>query len=415
MSSNHILYLSYDGMTDPLGQSQVLPYLSGLSRLGFSFSLISFEKSDRFELGKQAIQQVCDHFGISWYPLNYTQRPPVISKLKDLLMLWRLVRTLHHTNPIALVHCRSYITSLIGLRMKKKWGIPFLFDMRGFWADERIDGKIWDLKNPLYRSIYRFFKKKERQFIEGADHTISLTEQARSIIHDWSRLKGQPVPITVIPCCVDLQHFDPCSITSIAKLDLRSRLNIPISAPVLTYVGSIGTWYMLPEMMAFFVCWLNKFPDSIFLFISQDDPTSIIKQAVKLGVPVDKIKICGAKRSEMPLFISISDCSLFFIKPVFSKKASSPTKQGEIMSMGVPVICNSGVGDTDSVIRAWHSGLLVDRFTQENYDEVIDSFYRSKFDPAEIRKGAQDYFSLEEGVSRYSRVYEMLLSEYQSN
>jgi glycosyltransferase involved in cell wall biosynthesis len=402
-------------MSDPLGQSQVLPYLCGLSQLGYSFSLISFEKPDRFPLDKQPIQQVCDQYGITWYPLNYTQRPPVISTLKDLLTLWKLVQTIHHSNPISLVHCRSYITSLIGLRMKKKWGVPFLFDMRGFWADERVDGKIWNLKNPLYRSIYRFFKKKEKQFIEGADHTISLTEQARSIIHEWPRLKRQPVPITVIPCCVDLKHFDPSSTTSDAKLDLRRRLNINNSAPVLSYVGSIGTWYMLPEMMAFFVRWLNKFPDSIFLFISQDDPTSIMKQATKVGVPVDKIRICGANRSEMPLFISISDCSLFFIKPVFSKKASSPTKQGEIMSMGVPVICNSGVGDTDSVIRTWHSGLLVDRFTQENYDEVIDAFCKSKFDPVEIRKGAQDYFSLEEGVSRYRRVYEMLLGEIQSD
>ena len=42
MAAN-ILYLSYDGMTDPLGQSQVLPYLAGLSKKGFRFHLISFE------------------------------------------------------------------------------------------------------------------------------------------------------------------------------------------------------------------------------------------------------------------------------------------------------------------------------------------------------------------------------------
>ncbi len=31
----HILYISYDGMTDPLGQSQVLPYLKGLAKKGY--------------------------------------------------------------------------------------------------------------------------------------------------------------------------------------------------------------------------------------------------------------------------------------------------------------------------------------------------------------------------------------------
>ena len=39
------LYLSYDGISDPLGQSQVLPYLKGLARLGHKIHLISFEKN----------------------------------------------------------------------------------------------------------------------------------------------------------------------------------------------------------------------------------------------------------------------------------------------------------------------------------------------------------------------------------
>jgi glycosyltransferase involved in cell wall biosynthesis len=199
--------------------------------------------------------------------MAYSRKPPVLSTLKDLFLLRRDVQKLHHENSYDALHCRSYITALIGQWMKRRFGVKWIFDMRGFWADERVDGKIWDLKNPLYRWVYRFFKKKERQFIEEADHIISLTDQARSIIHSWTIVPGQPVPITVIPCCVDLKHFDPYSITSDAKLDLRRRLNIHNSTAILSYVGSIGTWYMLPEMMEFFICWLNKFPDSIFLFI----------------------------------------------------------------------------------------------------------------------------------------------------
>ena len=53
----HVLYLSYDGMTDPLGQSQVLPYIIGLSQEGFQFTLISFEKKDRYESHKHIIEQ----------------------------------------------------------------------------------------------------------------------------------------------------------------------------------------------------------------------------------------------------------------------------------------------------------------------------------------------------------------------
>jgi len=147
-----------------------------------------------------------------------------------------------------------------------------------------------------------------------------------------------------------------------------------------------------------------------FLFISQDDPAIILQEAIKQGVSLDKIRISGAIRPDMPTYISISDCSVFFIKPVFSKKASSPTKQGEIMAMGVPVICNSGVGDTDSVIRAWNSGLLVDQFTSTSYDQVINDFQKAHFDTHAMRNGAVAFFSLDEGVNRYKNVYERILS-----
>ena len=39
-------------MTDPLGQSQVIPYLQGLSKKGYQFYLLSCEKPEAFEKNK---------------------------------------------------------------------------------------------------------------------------------------------------------------------------------------------------------------------------------------------------------------------------------------------------------------------------------------------------------------------------
>ena len=62
----HILYLSYDGMTDPLGQSQVLPYIIGLTKAGYSFHLVSFEKPDRYnQFSKSARTSMSENFDIS--------------------------------------------------------------------------------------------------------------------------------------------------------------------------------------------------------------------------------------------------------------------------------------------------------------------------------------------------------------
>ena len=44
-----ILYITFDGITDPLGRSQILPYLAGLSKMGHTIHILSQEKKDQFE------------------------------------------------------------------------------------------------------------------------------------------------------------------------------------------------------------------------------------------------------------------------------------------------------------------------------------------------------------------------------
>lgn len=406
-----VLYLSYDGMTDPLGQSQVLPYLIGLSKKGYQFTLISFEKAERFDKEKAIIEKICYDNHIDWHPLSYTKTPPILSTLKDIRSLKNKIIVLQRINPFLIVHCRSYITSLAGLWMKKKWGVKFVFDMRGFWADERVDGGLWNLKNPLFKTVYNYFKKKEKQFFEIADHTISLTHNAKQEIHSWKNVKGQPVPVQVIPCCVDLDLFDPATINSSKIADKKNELSISVNVSVLLYIGSIGTWYMLQEMLAFFKRWLKNEPCAIFLFVTNDNAEHILAQAAAAGISGDNIRIRSASRTEVPLLISLCDYSIFFIKPVFSKKASSPTKQAEIMAMGKPVICNSGVGDTDRVVKQYHSGILIDKFTDADYDMAIKSGIKeTKFNNDAIREGAKDFFSLEQGIKRYEDVYIKVLN-----
>ena len=141
----NVLYLSYDGMTDPLGQSQVIPYLAGLTKHGYKFTIISFEKFDNYQKRYASIASILKQTSINWAPLTYHKSPPVISTLYDLLMLRNKAIALHKKEKFQLVHCRSYVTSIIGLHLKKTFGIKFIFDMRGYWADERVDGKIWNV------------------------------------------------------------------------------------------------------------------------------------------------------------------------------------------------------------------------------------------------------------------------------
>lgn len=408
MDVKRIIYLSYDGMTDPLGQSQVLPYIIGLKEKGYNFTLISFEKRERFEKGKSAIEINCQENDIQWHPLLYTKTPPILSTLKDLRILKNKIKELHKANPFHIVHCRSYITALAGVWMKRKWGVKLIFDMRGFWADERVDGGLWKLKNPLFASIYRYFKGKEREFLISADHTIALTNVAKQEISSWET-NSRFGPVDVIPCCVDLNLFDPSSINAHQAKTIRTQLHIEDDQKIISYVGSIGTWYMLNEMVDFFHAFLEVNKSAVFLFVTKDDQEEIQKVFKSKTVPLTALRIVSAERNQVPRYISISDYSIFFIKPSYSKKASSPTKQGEIMAMGVPVICNDQVGDSSLVVEKYNAGIVVKEFSQNAYANYVNDLKQNVFDKEAIRRGAKEFYSLDRGVEKYQAVYEKVV------
>jgi glycosyltransferase involved in cell wall biosynthesis len=345
----HVLYLSYDGLTDPLGQSQILPYLKGLCAEGYHFHVISFEKYKHFVLGKLAVEEAISDLDITWYPQQYHKQPPILSTLFDLRAMYRLAKAIVKKHKVGMVHCRSYPPGLIGLKLKQQMGIKFLFDMRGFWANERVDGGIWSLKNPVYRTIYNYFKRKEIKMIEKADHIISLTHAGKEEIVSGRLFDGKHKgidadKISVIPCAVDLGLFDPKKIKEEDKAELKNELGLTCIKEIFIYLGSLGTWYLLDEMLLYFKQSFKEESNAKFLFVTKDDPEMIYFACDRLGIARDLMVITSANRDLVPLHLSIGTKGIFFIKPAYSKKASSAVKMGEMLAMGLDIVCND-IGD----------------------------------------------------------------------
>ncbi len=403
MGKSRVLYISYDGLTDPLGQSQVLPYLSHLSRLNYEIIVLSVEKQENFFKNKATIDSICKEFDLRWEYIFYTKKPPVLSTMRDISKLRKKARVLNNIKSFDIVHCRSYIASLVGLLMKKRFGLKMVFDMRGFWADERIDGGIWNIKIPVFSWIYSFFKKKEKEYLLNADASVSLTYNGKKEILSWEYMKGIDDNISVIPCCADLNHFNYEKVGG--NQMFKTNLGIPEENQVICYLGSVGTWYMMEEMLDYFKVHLAKFPKSTFLWITKDSAGAIISKAKERGIE-SNIIIQGCERIQLPGLLSICTASIFFIKPLYSKKASSPTKMAELLGMGIPLICNSGVGDTDEIVRKEEVGIVIDEFNNDAYKIAVESFEDLVLIPQKhLRNVAEKHFSLEEGVKRYDAIY----------
>ena len=405
----NILYISYDGVTDPLGQSQIIPYLAGLSAKGHQTTILSCEKRDNYDLRKDEIDALLQANNINWSPIFYHKSPPVLSTIYDIQQLKGKAAALHKQHNFDIVHCRSYLAGMVGHYMKKKFNTKFIFDIRGFWVDERVEGGLWNLSNPLYQLIYNYFKKKETQLYTDADHTVSLTIKGKEIIHSKEHIKNNPIPIEVIPCCADLDHFSFKNIDSEKVQEVKNELGITNDDFVISYLGSIGTWYMLDEMLEFFQQLLQTKPNSKFLFITNERSELIKSKAKEQAIPEASVITTKAEYQDVPTVLSLSDISIFFIKQIFSKNASSPTKQGEIMGMGIPIICNSKIGDTADILVDTDGGVVINDFTNEEYQIAIDKIDGLLENSKEhYRNGAFKYYSLKEGVEKYDSIYSSL-------
>lgn len=391
-----VLYISYDGMLEPLGQSQVLTYLERLA-VDRSIHLLSFEKAADWSgaEAKAKVQSRMDAAGIRWHPRRYHKRPSALATAWDILIgivsgLWLVLR-----HRLRIVHARSYVAAVMALVLKRLTGISFVFDMRGFWADERVDGGLW----PRNARMYRIAKWFERKFLLNADHVVSLTHAAHGEMRRFDYLQGRMPPVTVIPTCADLRRFRPAE---------SARAG---SAFTLGYVGSAGTWYLFEAVARAMRLLLDLRPDARFLLLNRGEHTYIAERLKAAGVPEDRIELRVADHSEVAGQMARMDAGIFFIKPVFSKQASAPTKLGEFLGCGIPCLGNHGVGDMASLLEGERVGAAVASFDDAALLAGLQQLLDLCADPATPARcvgAAQRHFSLEQGVRSYAQVYEQV-------
>ena len=399
------LYLSYDGMTDPLGQSQVLPYLKEISS-NKEIHIISCEKPTNFRRDKLRIEKIINGTNIHWHPLQYNKFPPIISTLWDLWKIKKLALKLNKSYKFKLIHCRSHLMALLGLSLKLSINTPFLFDMRSFFPEERVDGNLWPQNNPIYKLIFNYFKTKEVEMFNSASHIVVLTEASKEILKSEYRVEN----ISVIPCCADFTLFNYQNVTPEDILKVKEELSIDEDQFVLSYLGSLGTWYELDKMLEFFKQIKKIRPNSIFAFFTPTDSETIFAKLEEYNLIRSDVRIAFIERSQLPIYLSASSISIFFIKNTYSKKASSPTKHAELMGLGIPVIANYGIGDIDTIVENTRTGKLVNMNDPESITKVIKSLNDlATIDKAMVRSKGKAIYSLSKGCKTYEQIYSKIL------
>jgi glycosyltransferase involved in cell wall biosynthesis len=411
LEGRRVLFVSYNGMLDPLGQSQVIPYLRELASRGVRFTLLSFERPKAFTPeGVRQCEQLREKLkshGIEWHWLRYHQRPSVPATIYDVLAGYRKARSLVQRNRIEMVHARGHIPATIALGLKQSLRTKMIFDVRGLMAEEYVDAEHWREGGVPYRLT----KATERRILAATDGIVTLTERIWPIIREWEGLRGRAVHHEVIPCCVDLSLFqfsDEDRARRRSELGLGDRFTM-------VYSGSLDGWYLTEEMADFFASFLKHNHDAHLLWLTTGSHDRVRELMSIRNVEPGNFSVLSTAASEVPSYLAAADVGLAFIKQCISKVASSPTKNGEYLACGLPLVINAGVGDSDALIDDWKAGVLIENFTEEEYVEAgryIEAMVAEPGARKQARLVAERLFDLNViGAERYASLYKRVLGQ----
>jgi glycosyltransferase involved in cell wall biosynthesis len=397
-AQRRVVYVTYDGLEEPLGKSQVLPYLRGLADRGHTFDVLSFEKPGA---ALRMREEIAPRIFVT--SLRYHRTPTVPATAFDMLQGLGTAAMLATLRSADLIHVRSYVPGTMALPIVLAARKPLLLDTRGLWADEKVEAGSWQKHGRLYKGA----KVVERLLLRSADAITVLTHALQRFLRrEYPYRSEVRAPIHVIPTCTDLSSFRPDVAPDPA---LRQEL---ADCSTLAYVGSFGGRYLATDMARFYLAWRRAVGrPSRLLVVSRDEPREIVSVLKERGLGSELV-VRTADRKDVPSMIRCADAGVCFILPLFSTTGSAPTKLGEFLGCGVPVVANV-FGDVSSLLHESGAGVAISDLSEAALDAAARELVVLSSQPAtraRARKLAESWFSLERGIAAYGELYASLPS-----
>ena len=399
----NIIYITRNGLLEPLGQSQVFSYLRGLSEF-YRITLITYEKHEDLldSIRVRGLCENCERLGINWLPQRFIATPKlIVPALSMLRMVWLLASQVIRQRA-CLIHARSYIPATVAMLVGRFTRVPFIFDMRALWPEELITAHRLQRGTWLHKAIVA----SERACLRRAAAVISLTHAAVKHLQRVypSDLHGQTVE--VIPTCADLDRF------------------VPTTRPSTQHViGCLGTvlsgWFRIDWLAAFFVIGAKRNPSLRFDLTTRDDPEKVRAAIGGDAELQSRLRVASCSSDRVHEVLQGQTASvMFYAGGEISELGRSPTRMAEILGCGLPVVANEGVGDVAQIIRGHRVGVLVSGPSESEMNAAWDELQQLLNDPdlaVRCRRAAEECFSLEAGTAAYLGLYKQVLSKSECN
>lgn len=392
------IYITRNGLLEPLGQSQILPYLRGISK-AYSITLISYEKDEDWtDTARVARQRAeCETLGIRWLPQRFVPSPKYIAPALSMMrMVWLLLREIRGQDA-RLIHARALIPATVAWLAGRITRVPFIYDMRTLWPEELIAiGKI-----KRNSGLHKAMVTAERACLRDAGAVVSLTHAAVEYLNRAFPEDMADQRVAVIPTCADLDRFQPAAQSSEESV-----------------YGCLGTilsgWFRTDWLASFLAVAARRDPDACFKLTTRDDPDQI---RAAIGGDTDlqrRISISPSSSDAVPKVLHGQLASVMFFIEGLSKIGSSPTRMAEVLGCGLPVVTNDGVGDVAKIVREYNVGVLAAGPAPDQMEAAWDELQELMRDPElaqRCRNAADEVFALKAGTKAFIKIYDDILRD----
>ncbi|MCJ7563463.1 MAG: glycosyltransferase family 4 protein [Candidatus Aminicenantes bacterium] len=267
----------------------------------------------------------------------------------------------------------DWISGLWALRIRRKYGIPFVFQYSrpgpGYHLQRAQKASLTSRLGLIFRG--RLENRLVHRILRQADHVLPISEWMKEALAAWGIPDDRMTPFP-------LGFNIDVSPDKVSGSRIREKYGLG-RVPVVLYFGELARFRKLDFLLRTIKLVIQKIPQTKLLIVGgserSGDVASLKKEAEELGLKDQVIFTGKVPREEIPEYIVASDVGVSPIPPIPIYWISSPTKLIETMGMARAAVAND-IPEQKAVLEESGAGLCVP-YEEQAFAEAILSLLRS--------------------------------------
>lgn len=308
-------------------------------------------------------------------------------------------------SPSHILAASNYQNAIPALIAAKRLGIPFSYEVRGFWEVTRASRE----KEYECSFDYSLYATMETLTALYSDNVFTLTKQMQEELRNRGCKEKE---ITILPNSCDISLFKILE----KDIELEKKLHIPRNIPIIGYIGTFVHYEGLDDLAQACVRLKERNIEFRLLLVGSEDVTTgkngkILDQIINIFSSADILDWLIApgrvSHDQVSSYYSLIDIAPFPRKSLKVTEMVSPMKPLEAMAMGKAIVASS-VGALSDMIIDGETGLIFKKGDIDDFADKLQVLIKDENTRKELGRSARYWV---EKNRTWRKTSEILLSK----